>query len=141
MEISGCGRDIVCFCQKFCIAGIKRERGSFSLPFSEYKNRKYKNIFVDKKDVYIKILDCLNWNKTSQSLGCDVKPRLIEFVDLKSSSRVANAFVGFDGINVVFGIIKKNDHFFALPPKEFIFIDDEYKKDVLKYIIDLWRKR
>lgn len=144
MEISKCSYEdgyVVCFCNKFCIKGIESQKKVFSLPFSKYNDKKYKNIFIEKKDVYLEILDCVNGKKIFQSSVCEVKPSLVDFIILKSTARVANAVVNFDGINVVFGIVKKNNYFLVFPPHEFIFIDDDYKKSVFKYIIDLWKEK
>lgn len=66
---------------------------------------------------------------------------MIEFVKLSSSSRVANAVVSFEGINVIFGIVRKGGYLLVFPPPNFIFLDEEYKRKVFGYIIDLWREK
>ncbi|MCX7905139.1 MAG: hypothetical protein N2446_00370 [Elusimicrobiales bacterium] len=58
---------------------------------------------------------------------------------LNSEKRLANVVVDFEGIKVIFGILKSNGGFFVLSPKEFFFIDKHYKESVFRYIIDLWK--
>ncbi|MCX7641937.1 MAG: hypothetical protein N2Z20_04815 [Elusimicrobiales bacterium] len=142
-DISHClkkeGTITICFCDKFCIDSIEANKDTFNLPYSVYKLKKYKNVFINDKELYNKIMNCVYKNFSSYLDKCNIGYKLIEFIPLKSEKRIANAIVNFDGINVVFGIIKKNDYFLILPPKEFFFIDEEYKKSVFKYIIDLWK--
>jgi len=114
---------------------------SVNLPYENYENKKYENIFISSKKAYIEfeeaIKKCGSLNKKS-----DLKPsyRVMDFKLLKSKSRIANVVINFDeDINVVFGLVKtKNNFYLVYPPKNFEFINKEYRKEVTDFIIRWW---
>lgn len=129
----------VCFCRKFCVNSIKKQKEGFSLPFSIYGEKKYKNIFVFEKELYLKILNSID-NNIIVDKECDVEFSIVEVLRLKSKKRIANVVVNFNGLNIIFGVIKKKENFFIFPPKEFEFIDKSYGNAFFRYIIDLCKE-
>ncbi len=145
IEPSGCinhNGDLytISFCEKFQIRSIKKQKQSFSFQSDVWKGKRYHNLFVDRLDVYNKILKAIDLCNLISSVRCYPNFKLIEFNKLNSEKRVANAVVNFDGLNVVFGVVKKNNYYLVFPPSNFVFLDSNYEKTVFKYIIDLWKK-
>ncbi|MGC9070716.1 MAG: hypothetical protein ACP5IO_05345 [Elusimicrobiales bacterium] len=130
----------ISFCGRFEVGSIKKHKQAFSFPYDTWRDKKYRSIFAGTREVYDKILNAIDSCNLVKYTSCYPSFKLIEFVHLKSKSRVANAAVSFEGLNVVFGVVKKNNFYLVFPPSNFVFLDDDYKKSVFRYIIDLWKK-
>lgn len=132
----------VSFCNKFEVSKITKNNKTFSMPYTQYLNKRYKNIFVYEKSVYEDILKNLYENcNTKRNTSCSSKYEIIKFEKLNSEKRIANVYVRIGGLNVIFGIVKtKNNSYLVYPPSEFRFKDKNYAKEFFQYIINKWKE-
>lgn len=132
------------FSKVFKISDIKynKKYDNFELSYEKFNEKKFKNIYVFSKKMYIEIKKAISTNNTDFKNDY-TRPQyeIFDFKNLKSPSRIANIVISFDkDINVVFGIVKKNNFYIIYPPKNFIFIDNDYKKNVYRYILNYIKK-
>lgn len=132
------------FNKVFKISNIKynKKYDNFDLAYEEFNGKKFKNIYIFSKRMYIEIKKAISTNSIDFKKSY-TKPQyeIFDFRKLKSPSRIANIVISFDkDINVVFGIVKKNNFYIIYTPKNFIFIDNDYKKGVFEYILNYIKK-
>jgi hypothetical protein len=146
VEITGCvlkdNRYDIDFNSAFKITGIKYSN-SINLPYEYYKDKKYQDVFIYSKKSYLDIEKNIKECKEKKEKKFS-KPsyRIFDFKKLSSKSRIANIVLNFDeDLNVVFGVVKKNNFYIVYPPKNFEFINEEFKKEVSDYIIKWWKDK
>lgn len=139
VEVSSCERQnnlfSVSFNNSFKIENIGYD-GSVRLPYDIYGKKKFMDIFIYSRGAYSMIESALKNCSFDISKSFE-KPdyKIFDIKKLKSQKRIANAVISFDDdINVVFGVVKKNNYYIIYPPDNFKFIDDEFKKQVYYYI-------
>ncbi|MEF3279434.1 MAG: hypothetical protein K6357_00475 [Elusimicrobiota bacterium] len=148
LDITGCIKETqsytLSFNYVFNITGIKynfKEYSYFNMPYDEFHDRKFENIYVSSRKTYMDILNSIReCDRSFKNTSKKPDYKIIDIKKLNSKSRIANLVVSFDDeINVIFGLIKKNNFYIVYPPKNFKFIDDEYKKKFNLDIIDKWK--
>jgi len=147
LEITGCNYNeenfIIEFNSSFKISGIRYNKNTIEMSYTDFGNKKFKDIFIFSKDLYQKIEDIVR-NCDNHISKNSVKPhyKVFDIKKLKSHKRVANVVVIFDdSLNVIFGVVKVNKNFYlAYPPSNFEFIDEEFKKELTMFIINEYKK-
>ncbi len=115
-----------------------------NLGYDKFGTKRYKNVFIYSKKAYIEIenaiKNCDEYRNLENSKKVDYY--IFEFEKLNSPKRIANVVVNFDGdLNILFGIVKKNNFYILYPSENFSFIDKSFEKELKSYIVNFIREK
>lgn len=118
---------------------------SINMPYTVFKSRKYKNIFVYSESFMKKLFDSIkncDKVKTEKNRIKKINYSIFDVEKQKSPKRIANVVLNFDGdMNIVFGLVKINNYYMVYPPSNVEFINDKFKKEIFSYIIKIYRNK
>jgi hypothetical protein len=125
------------FNNSFKIEKIKYNKNTLEMPYTEFSDKKFKDLFIYSKDLYQKIENFIqNCKKPVSRQFSNISYTVFDIKKLNSQKRVANITVLFDNsLNVVFGIVKMKNFYLVYPPSFFKFVDENFKKEVFNFII------
>jgi hypothetical protein len=142
LEVTNCNFDgknffTLEFNNSFEIQKIKYNKNTLEMPYTEFSDRKFKDLFIYSKDLYQKIEKSIqNCKKPVSRQFTNISYTVFDIKKLNSQKRVANITVLFDNsLNVVFGVVKMKNFYIVYPPSFFKFVDENFKKEIFNFII------
>ncbi|HCC48135.1 MAG TPA: hypothetical protein DEQ38_08510 [Elusimicrobia bacterium] len=128
------------------VKSVAWDRGAVVMPLTESGDRSYANIKLLSRGIYARLEACFK-NGCAKPAKAPARPVLkVEALKpLKSTARVANAELSFDGeLLVVAGVMasrKEEGAFWVAFPPDLVFTDPAFKSAVESAVIAAWTKK
>lgn len=129
----------------FAVKGVAWDQGAVVMPLTDNKGKQYADVKLLSKAAYLKLETCFKegFKKPAKAPG---RPAVkVEFRELKSKARVANAEISFDGELLVIGGVmasrKEEGAFWIAFPPAVEFTDPAFKSSVESAVIAAWTKK
>jgi len=127
------------------VKGVAWAKGGVVMPLTESRGKTFADIKLLSKKAYLKLETCFKNGCAPAGPVAAPKVKVGAFKPLKSSTRVANAEVSFDGeLLVVAGVMassKEPGTFWVAFPYGLGFADPAFKSAVESAVIAAWTKK